>query len=77
MSALRKHPGGPATRRSAARHDVRREPVGGFAGTVAPDAPVGSYGNVRHFRWQGAGIFAGDADRRRQGSFADADLPAD
>jgi len=82
MSALRTHPSGPATRRfarhdvrsqTAAPHDVRREPVGGFAGRVPPDAPVGTYGDVRRFRRQGAGTFAGDADRQRQGSFADAD----
>lgn len=77
MSALRKRPSGPATRRSAARHDVRREPVGGFARTLGPDAPVGTYGNVHRFRRQGTGTFAGDADRRRQGSFADAEPPAD
>ena len=82
MSALRTHPSGPATRRfarhdvrraPAARHDVRREPVGGFAGTLGPDTPVGTFGNVRHFRREGAGSFAGDADRRRQGSFADTE----
>jgi hypothetical protein len=73
MSALRKHPSGPATRSPGTRHDVRREPVGGFAGTLGPDAPVGTYGNVRRRRRQGAGTFAGDADRQRQGSFADAD----
>ena len=73
MSALRKHPSGRATRSTGARrHDVRREPVGGFAGTVDPDAPVGTFGNVRRLRRQGNGTFAGDADRRRQGSFADA-----
>lgn len=77
MSALRKHPSGRATRRTAARHDVRREPVGGFARTLGPDAPVGTYGNVRRFRRQGAGTFAGDADQRRQGSFADAGPPVD
>jgi hypothetical protein len=53
--------------------DIRREWVGGFAGPVAPDAPVGTYGNVRRLRRQGNGTFAGDADRQRQGSFADAD----
>jgi len=82
MSALRTHPSGPATRRfarhdvrsqTAASRDVRREPVGGFAGRVPPDAPVGTYGDIRRFRRQGAGTFAGDADRQRQGSFADAD----
>ena len=53
--------------------DVRREPVGGFAGPVAPDAPVGTYGNRPVLRRQGAGGFAGDPDEQRQGSFADAD----
>ena len=69
MSALRKHSSGAATR--IARHDVRREPVGWFAGTVTPDAPVGTYGNVRRRRSQGTGTYVGDADRQRQGSFAD------
>jgi hypothetical protein len=53
--------------------DTRRERVGGFAGPIAPDAPVGTYGNVRRLRRQGNGTFAGDADRQRQGSFADTD----
>jgi hypothetical protein len=53
--------------------DVRREPVGGFAGPVAPDAPVGTYGNRPVLRRQGAGSFAGDPDDQRQGSFVDTD----
>jgi hypothetical protein len=53
--------------------DVRREPVGGFAGPVAPDAPVGTYGDRQVLRRQGAGGFAGDPDHQRQGSFADTD----
>jgi hypothetical protein len=53
--------------------DVRREPIGGFAGPVAPNAPVGTYGDRPVPRRQGAGGFAGDPDRQRQGSFADAD----
>jgi hypothetical protein len=56
-----------------APRDIRREPVGGFAGPVAPDAPVGTYGNIRRLRHQGAGSFAGDPDQQRQGSFADTD----
>jgi hypothetical protein len=56
-----------------AARDVRHEPVGGFAGPVAPDAPVGSYGGRALRRRQGAGSFAGDADEQRQGSFADTD----
>jgi hypothetical protein len=47
--------------------------VGGFAGPVAPDAPVGTYGNGKVLRRQGAGGFAGDPDHQRQGSFADTD----
>jgi hypothetical protein len=53
--------------------DVRREPVGGFAGRVEPDAPVGTYGGSVVLRRQGAGSFAGDPDHQRQGSFADTD----
>ena len=54
-------------------HDLRNEPVGGFAGTVARDAPVGSFGNLPHVGGHGTGTFAGDADRQRQGSFADTE----
>ena len=54
--------------------DVREQPVGTFLGLVPPDAPVGSFGNVPHLRWQGAGTFRGDPDRQRQGSFGDHDL---
>ena len=54
-------------------HDVRGEPVGEFAGTIAPDDPVGSFGDRRHPRSAGAGSFAGDPDARRQGSFADVE----
>jgi hypothetical protein len=56
-----------------APRDIRREPVGGFAGSVAPDAPVGTYGGRVLQRRQGAGSFAGDPDQQRQGSFADTD----
>jgi hypothetical protein len=54
-------------------HDARREPAGGFAGTVGPNAPVGTFASGVRLRRQGAGAFAGDPDRQRQGSFADAD----
>ena len=54
-------------------HDVRREPVGGFAGPIVPEARVGNYGGARRLRRQGRGAYAGDPDRRRQGSFADTD----
>jgi hypothetical protein len=54
-------------------HDVRREPVGAFAGTLAPDAPVGTFGNVVRMRAGGHGTFAGDPERQRRGCFADAE----
>jgi hypothetical protein len=57
----------------SASRDIRREPVGGFAGPVAPDAPVGTYAGRALQRRRGAGGFAGDPDRQRQGSFADTD----
>ena len=54
-------------------HDTRREPAGGFAGPIGPDAPVGTYsGRVRR-RSQATGSFAGDPDRQRHGSFADVE----
>jgi hypothetical protein len=56
-----------------APYDVRREPVGGFAGPVAPDAPVGTFGHRVVRRRQAAGGYAGDPDRQRQGSFGSAD----
>jgi hypothetical protein len=73
---LRRSSSHRAARRGGGLHDVREEPVGGFAGPVGPGAPVGSYGNVRRLRRQGRGTYAGDADRQRQGTFADSD-PAD
>jgi hypothetical protein len=54
-------------------HDVRSELVGGFAGAVGPDAPVGSYAGLPRPRWHAAGGFHGEPDRQRQGSFADAE----
>jgi hypothetical protein len=57
----------------SAPRDIRREPAGGFAGPVAPDAPIGTYGGRVLQRRQGAGSFAGDPDQQRQGSFADTD----
>jgi hypothetical protein len=53
--------------------DVREEPVGTFAGTIGPDAPVGTFANRARLRSQGAGTFAGDSDCQREGSFADAE----
>ena len=57
----------------SAPRDIRREPVGGYAGPLAPDAPIGTYGGRVVRRRQGAGSFAGDPDKQRQGSFADTD----
>jgi hypothetical protein len=59
-------------------HDIRREPVGGFAGPIATDAPIGTYAGVAGRRGRGAGSFvtgsfAGDPDRQRTGSFADVE----
>jgi hypothetical protein len=56
-----------------ALHDIRQEPVGSFAGRVVPEARVGNYGGARRVRRQGRGAYAGDPDRKRQGSFADTD----
>jgi hypothetical protein len=55
--------------------DVRREPVGNFAGYVAPDDLVGTFANRPHPRRRPTGSFAGgEPDRRREGSFGDHDL---
>jgi hypothetical protein len=54
-------------------HDVRSEPVGGFAGAVDPTAPVGTYAGPPRARWHAAGGFYGVPDHQRQGSFADAE----
>jgi hypothetical protein len=53
--------------------DRREEPAGTFAGLAGPDAPVGTYAGIRRMRRDGAGSFAGDPDRQRQGTFADTD----
>jgi nucleotide-binding universal stress UspA family protein len=57
-------------------HDLRRETVGGFAGAVDPNSPVGTYGGAVRLRRQGTGGFTGDPDQQRQGSFGDADIDA-
>jgi hypothetical protein len=54
--------------------DARREPVGNFVGRVGRYDRVGSFGNRPRLRRRGAGAFAGDPDRQRQGSFSDHDL---
>jgi hypothetical protein len=58
--------------------DLRREPVGGFAGPIGTNAPIGTYAGLARRRGQGVGSFAtgslaGDPDRQRRGSFADVD----
>ena len=63
---------------SRPQRDIRREPVGGFAGPLGADAPIGSYASVPRRRGQGVGSFAtgsltGDPDRQREGSFGDAE----
>ena len=52
--------------------DRRREPAGGFAGPVDPEAPVGAYAGSPRLRRQALGGFTGTPDRQRQGSFGDA-----
>jgi hypothetical protein len=59
-------------------HDIRREPVGGFAGPIGTDAPIGSYASIPRPRGHGVGSFAtgrfaGDPDSQREGSFADVE----
>lgn len=58
--------------------DARREPRGGFAGPLGPDAPVGTFaGRVqrRHLRIGSfaTGSFTGDPDGGRGGSFGDVE----
>jgi nucleotide-binding universal stress UspA family protein len=53
--------------------DIRKQPVGSFAGVVLPHAAVGTFADVRRRRAQGTGSFFGNADDQRQGSFGDTD----
>jgi hypothetical protein len=55
------------------RHDVRAERVGTFAGSIGPDARVGTFAGLPRRRRQGTGTFAGDPDRQRKGSFGDVE----
>jgi hypothetical protein len=62
-------------------HDISREPTGGFGGSIGIDAPIGTYAGIARRRGQrvgsfATGSFAGDPDRQRQGSFADAERVA-
>jgi hypothetical protein len=54
-------------------HDTRHEPVGGWAGPLRPDAPVGTFGGGARLRRRGPGSYAGDPDQQRQGSWADVE----
>jgi hypothetical protein len=56
-----------------ALHDTRRQPVGGWASPLGPDARVGTFGGGARRRSQGAGSYAGDPDEQRQGSWADVE----
>ena len=63
---------------SRPQRDIRREPVGGFAGPIGTDAPIGSYASVPRRRGQdvgsfATGSFAGELDNQREGSFADVE----
>ena len=54
-------------------HDVRTERIGGFDGSIDPDAPVGKYAGPPRLRWRAAGGFVAHPDDQRQGSFGDVD----
>lgn len=53
------------------QRDARDEPVGEFAGTNPPGAPVGDFGGGTHPEGHERGHFAGGD--QREGSFADTD----
>jgi hypothetical protein len=53
--------------------DVRREPVGSFQGTIAPEDPVGTFAGPSRPRSEAPGGWMGDRSRRRHGSFADSE----
>jgi hypothetical protein len=66
---------------SRPQRDASREPVGGFAGPIGTNAPIGNYASVPRRRGQGAGSFAtgsfaGDPDCQREGSYADVERVA-
>lgn len=54
-------------------HDIRYESLGGFGGSLDPDAPVGKFSGPPRARWRAAGGFYGNPDQQRQGSFADVE----
>jgi len=53
--------------------DVRDRPVGGFAGAIAPDAPVGTFAGRTVARHQSNGDWVGARNGRRQGSIGDVE----
>lgn len=53
--------------------NIRHESIGGFAGPIAPDAPIGTFGGTTRLRNQPVGAWAGDPSSQRQGSFGDAE----
>jgi hypothetical protein len=53
--------------------DVRDQPIGGFAGPIAPDALVGTFAGRAVPRRHAAGDWIGAPAGRRQGSFGDAE----
>ena len=59
--------------RGSPARDVRTEEVGEFAGSIAPDAPIGDFAGAPHERRTVAGSFAAPGVGGRKGSFADAD----
>jgi hypothetical protein len=59
-----------------AMHDIRSTPVGGFAGPIGPNAPVGIFASPVVLGRQAAGGFAGEPDQQRQGSFAEVEYVA-
>ena len=54
-------------------HDVRDQPVGGFADPIAPDAPVGTFAERTVSPRHSAGGWVGARNGRRRGSFGDVE----
>jgi hypothetical protein len=55
-------------------HDSRDAPIGGFAGTTAPEGEtVGAYAGAAHSGREAMGSFAGADGARRRGGFSDVD----
>ena len=54
-------------------HDHHDQPIGGFAGPIAPDAPAGTFADRTVPRHRSAGDWASARNGRRQGSFGDTE----